>query len=194
MRRPRRRSPSRAGRGDGLSAAEGATISHLRVLAERMAAVGKVVPMILHVVTEGPGVAVPRATLGGRMNRRSFLSLLGSGALGAAAHTLDLDKLLWVPGQKTIFLPPLPAVASDSKIGISIRFVKEWDIVRPPLLFHENAFQFVMAPLEPSRPFSREDLADVEAVVTERWMSSSEFERWQQRVILSNAEANRTQP
>lgn len=25
----------------------------------------------------------------------------------AVAHTLDIDKLLWVPGQKTIFLPPI---------------------------------------------------------------------------------------
>lgn len=38
------------------------------------------------------------------MNRRSFLKLI---AAGAAAETLDLDKLLWIPGQKTIFLPTL---------------------------------------------------------------------------------------
>lgn len=40
------------------------------------------------------------------MNRRAFLAWLGGTAAGvAAAHTLDLDKLLWVPGEKTIFLP-----------------------------------------------------------------------------------------
>lgn len=40
------------------------------------------------------------------MNRRSFLQLLSTGALGAViAPELDLERLLWVPGQKTIFLP-----------------------------------------------------------------------------------------
>lgn len=41
------------------------------------------------------------------MNRRSFLRVLGLGALGAAASMeLDLERLLWVPGAKTIVLPP----------------------------------------------------------------------------------------
>lgn len=36
------------------------------------------------------------------LNRRAFIrAILASGV----AHTLDLDKLLWIPGQKTIFLP-----------------------------------------------------------------------------------------
>lgn len=34
------------------------------------------------------------------MNRRGFLSLLGTAAAGFA---LDPERLLWVPGQKTIF-------------------------------------------------------------------------------------------
>ena len=38
------------------------------------------------------------------MNRRSFLS----GFIGAAAAlTLDPERLLWVPGAKTIFVPPV---------------------------------------------------------------------------------------
>lgn len=37
------------------------------------------------------------------MNRRGFLQLLSTGAIGAA--TFDLERLLWVPGRKTIFLP-----------------------------------------------------------------------------------------
>lgn len=44
------------------------------------------------------------------MNRRSFLRLLQAGALGGVAHALDLDRLLWVPGQKTFFLPAPPAL------------------------------------------------------------------------------------
>lgn len=38
-----------------------------------------------------------------KVNRRRFLAMLSSGALGAM--TLDVDKLLWVQGAKTFFLP-----------------------------------------------------------------------------------------
>ena len=38
------------------------------------------------------------------MNRRKFIKLITSSAL--AAYALDPDKLLWVPGEKTIFIPP----------------------------------------------------------------------------------------
>lgn len=42
----------------------------------------------------------------GELNRRSFLKWLGGTAAGAAAaHVLDLDKLLWIPGEKTILIP-----------------------------------------------------------------------------------------
>lgn len=44
------------------------------------------------------------------MNRRRFLSAFLQTAAGAAiAHTLDLDKLLWVAGEKTFFLPTVAA-------------------------------------------------------------------------------------
>lgn len=36
------------------------------------------------------------------MNRRDFLKLI---AIGIATHDLDIDRLLWVPGEKKIFLP-----------------------------------------------------------------------------------------
>jgi hypothetical protein len=36
------------------------------------------------------------------MNRRQLLKLLGLGVIG---HTLDVDRLLWVPGAKKIFIP-----------------------------------------------------------------------------------------
>lgn len=40
-------------------------------------------------------------------SRRSFLTRLAAGAAAALAATqLDPDKLLWIPGQKTFFLPP----------------------------------------------------------------------------------------
>lgn len=52
------------------------------------------------------------------MDRRGFLKLLASGAVGAA---VDVDKLLWIPGAKTIFLPPAPAIATPDDAA----FVRE---------------------------------------------------------------------
>jgi hypothetical protein len=44
------------------------------------------------------------------MNRRKFIQWLTGTAAGvAAAHTLDVDKLLWVPGEKSYGLPPILA-------------------------------------------------------------------------------------
>lgn len=49
------------------------------------------------------------------MIRRSFLRVLGLGAAAAAAtpllEQLDPERLLWVPGAKTFFLPPVEPVA-----------------------------------------------------------------------------------
>ena len=39
-------------------------------------------------------------------NRRDFLRLLASGVIGTIASAeLDIDRLLWVPGEKTISIP-----------------------------------------------------------------------------------------
>jgi hypothetical protein len=49
------------------------------------------------------------------MNRRRFFAwLFGTAAGVALGHTLDLDKLLWVPGEKTIFLPPEPKIIRET--------------------------------------------------------------------------------
>ena len=43
------------------------------------------------------------------MDRRAFLARLGFGTVAAAAAAsgvLDLERLLWTPGERTIFLPP----------------------------------------------------------------------------------------
>lgn len=41
------------------------------------------------------------------MNRRTFLARFGFGTVAAAAAvlTFDVEKLLWIPGEKTIFIP-----------------------------------------------------------------------------------------
>ncbi len=41
------------------------------------------------------------------MNRRGFLGTL---ALSAGAFALDPERLLWRPGEKAIFIPPVPKV------------------------------------------------------------------------------------
>lgn len=64
------------------------------------------------------------------MHRRDFLARLLAGATGAAlAATFDLEKLLWVPGAKTILLPAQKVVTAES-LGISIRMVRQFDIQR----------------------------------------------------------------
>jgi len=52
------------------------------------------------------------------MNRRRFLATLCAGAAGFA---LDPERLLWVPGKKTIFLPPvIQSVVFDPPVGYTI--------------------------------------------------------------------------
>jgi hypothetical protein len=46
-------------------------------------------------------------------SRRDFLKLLASGVI---AQELDLDRLLWMPGKKTIFIPSGSSTISLSKI------------------------------------------------------------------------------
>lgn len=51
------------------------------------------------------------------MNRRSLLKLLSTGVIG---HTLDIDRLLWVPGQRTIFLPSLHRLTTSEIVALEI--------------------------------------------------------------------------
>jgi hypothetical protein len=48
------------------------------------------------------------------VNRRDFLRALiaAAPALASASAVLDLDRMLWVPGEKTIFLPPVVSIES----------------------------------------------------------------------------------
>ena len=44
------------------------------------------------------------------MKRRAFLSSLGFGTVAAAAAAIgwvDVERLLWMPGERTIVLPPV---------------------------------------------------------------------------------------
>jgi len=44
------------------------------------------------------------------MNRRSFFQALLGGAI--AAHEFDIERLLWVPGQKKIVIPAISPIAA----------------------------------------------------------------------------------
>jgi len=44
------------------------------------------------------------------MDRRSFLRALGFGTIAAAAaatSVLDIERMLWVPGERMLFIPPV---------------------------------------------------------------------------------------
>jgi len=56
------------------------------------------------------------------MNRREWLKLMLTGAAGL---TLDVDKLLWIPGQKKIFIP------SDKSLSYSQIVIAEWERIMP---------------------------------------------------------------
>lgn len=47
------------------------------------------------------------------MDRRRFLQMLGFGTVVAAAAStsvFDVERALWIPGEKTIFIPPPPKI------------------------------------------------------------------------------------
>lgn len=56
--------------------------------------------------TNVPPDRVPMPALTTGLDRRRFLGIVLGGAAGAAiASTVDLDQLLWMPGEKTILIP-----------------------------------------------------------------------------------------
>lgn len=69
------------------------------------------------------------------IDRRAFLRRFGFGTVAAAAAAsgvVDLERLLWVPGEKTIFLPEpdiLP-VAFDLAVG-DLLTVEGWYALNP---------------------------------------------------------------
>lgn len=70
------------------------------------------------------------------MNRRKFLAYLSGTAAGAAlAPMLDLDRLLWVPGAKTIFIPE-PFTCGNTFIA------PDW-VVQETLRMFKNNLRFV---------------------------------------------------
>lgn len=77
------------------------------------------------------------------MDRRTFLRRLG---IGIAVQTvsslgpdgLDLDRLLWVPGEKTIFLPSTSKVLTYDDTGADV-------LSDPPRVYGANNFLTIEA-------------------------------------------------
>lgn len=96
------------------------------------------------------------------MNRRAFLARLGFGTVAAAAAAtgvIDIERLLWTPGEKTIFLPSVEVVdfamcdwftreslqVLQNKLALTAAFNRDYDDffavgqtirVRAPRRFH----------------------------------------------------------
>jgi hypothetical protein len=64
------------------------------------------------------------------MNRRKFLQSLAAGII--ASHELDIDRLLWVPGQKKIFLPESPKIYQSIEPWIEARILQQTDSAGNP--------------------------------------------------------------
>jgi hypothetical protein len=68
------------------------------------------------------------------MNRRQLLKLLGLGVIG---HTLDVDRLLWVPGAKKIFIPE-PREAQIIAIELERVLPKVKELFERDIYFFQN--------------------------------------------------------
>jgi hypothetical protein len=89
------------------------------------------------------------------LDRRGFLKLFGAAAAIAA---VDPEFLLWRPGAKTIFLPPVRVV--DPATGISMRFVRAWNPLEAKMV---NRVDAMMMPVpEWAAPIFNDPLMAVE--------------------------------
>lgn len=67
------------------------------------------------------------------VNRRDFLKLI---SLGVVGHELDIDRLLWVSGEKTIFIPNTKRIILEQIVAL------ELERIAPKLasLFERDSF------------------------------------------------------
>jgi hypothetical protein len=79
------------------------------------------------------------------MDRRTFIKLITSGAVG---YTLDVDKLLWVPGEKTFFLPAPKPIRLYSTAEI---IAAEMERIAPhiaEMFENQDLFYRILKPIE----------------------------------------------
>ena len=75
------------------------------------------------------------------MRRRDFLHVLSAALAGAV---LDPERLLWVPGQKTFFLPS----QMSSELGVALRFIQGWTTSPHTSLRFEMMIGFAEVPFD----------------------------------------------
>lgn len=55
------------------------------------------------------------------LSRRTFLRFLASGVAGTVASAeLDIDRLLWIPGTKTFFIPENPTISLSQIVAMEM--------------------------------------------------------------------------
>lgn len=70
------------------------------------------------------------------IDRRTFLRRLGFGTVAAAAAAtgvLDVERLLWTPGEKTIFLPTL-----EETLALNTFVTPEWVTMETLRMFKKS--------------------------------------------------------
>jgi hypothetical protein len=84
------------------------------------------------------------------MNRRSFIASLTAAAAGFA---LDPERLLWIPGAKTISIPKLQPYLYTVKMWLSDGSVAYWTsglpIQIPGHLLNQDVSQFILTAVPP---------------------------------------------
>lgn len=87
------------------------------------------------------------------LNRRTFLRFLASGVAGTVASAeLDIDRLLWVPGTKTFFIPDNPTLSMAQIVAV------EWNRIMPTvasLFDRDDTFYKILTDQQPLRVDSR---------------------------------------
>jgi hypothetical protein len=90
------------------------------------------------------------------VNRRRFLQIVSSSAV--SAYAFDLDRLLWVPGQKTIFIPPERKLIFASEVA-AIELERVYRVVKE-LFDKDNILYKVLS----DRPVYKHETGDYKTV------------------------------
>lgn len=86
------------------------------------------------------------------MNRRFFLKAVASGLI--SSQLTDLDRLLWIPGEKTFFLPTIHAPSPSEIIALElerilpniINIFEQDDLLYSSIVSHKNV-EIIGAPI-----------------------------------------------
>jgi len=88
------------------------------------------------------------------LSRRTFLRFLASGVAGTVASAeLDIDRLLWIPGTKTFFIPNNPTISMSQIVAMEMERI----LPRLVTLFErDDIFYKALTSQQPLKVSSRE--------------------------------------